>query len=442
MTDIVDVTEVTTDPVDEVDAWLEENWDPELTVAEWWERLGLSGWAAPGLPRTPTALNRNDSVAVQNAIAEFGALGARAGSACCSRHRRSPPTARRSRSTPTSATSSPARRRGASCSASRAPAPTSPACRPRPSGRRRVDRQRAEGVDLRRPVRRHGHAHRPHRPRRAQAPGHHLLRLRHAPARRRDPAARGDDRPRHVQRGVPRGGPAPDSALIGDLNNGWAVANTTLMNERAGLGSGGGSAAAGAATPGTGEGPRRRVGDFVAGGGQAPRPRRLAAAACSARSYKLLIDLAKGNGKIEDPTVRQGLVQLHTIGELGRFNDLRGKAARRPASDIPGLPNISKLSMSEIVRSAARPRPADPGSATACSTPTSPRTAGPRRSHRQPVPRRGHGHVALRPGAADLRRHRPDPAQHHRRACARSPQGGQQRQDGRLQGPPEERLIG
>ena len=32
----------------------------------------------------------------------------------------------------------------------------------------------------------------------------------------------------------------PDSALIGGLNNGWAVANTTLMNERAGLGSGGG----------------------------------------------------------------------------------------------------------------------------------------------------------------------------------------------------------
>ena len=26
----------------------------------------------------------------------------------------------------------------------------------------------------------------------------------------------------------------PDSALIGGLNNGWAVANTTLMNERAG----------------------------------------------------------------------------------------------------------------------------------------------------------------------------------------------------------------
>jgi alkylation response protein AidB-like acyl-CoA dehydrogenase len=41
-------------------------------------------------------------------------------------------------------------------------------------------------------------------PDRAQAPGHHLVRVRHAPARRRrHPPAQGDDRPRAVQRGVP-----------------------------------------------------------------------------------------------------------------------------------------------------------------------------------------------------------------------------------------------
>ena len=28
---------------DEVRAWLAENWDPDLTVAEWWERLMRSG---------------------------------------------------------------------------------------------------------------------------------------------------------------------------------------------------------------------------------------------------------------------------------------------------------------------------------------------------------------------------------------------------------------
>ncbi|MCI3949577.1 MAG: hypothetical protein K0R11_1511 [Acidimicrobiales bacterium] len=28
----------------EVRAWLASNWDPELTLAEWWERLADSGW--------------------------------------------------------------------------------------------------------------------------------------------------------------------------------------------------------------------------------------------------------------------------------------------------------------------------------------------------------------------------------------------------------------
>ena len=65
-----------------------------------------------------------------------------------------------------------------------------------------------------------------------------------------------------------------DSALIGGLNNGWAAANTTLMNERAGLGSGGGNAAGGGlAQPGTVMGMlSRRVGDLV--GPPAARRRR------------------------------------------------------------------------------------------------------------------------------------------------------------------------
>ena len=69
--------------------------------------------------------------------------------------------------------------------------------------RRRVDHQRSEGVDLRRADRRRWHAPRPHRSRRPQAPGHHLLRVRRAPARRRHPPAQGDDGPLDVQRGVP-----------------------------------------------------------------------------------------------------------------------------------------------------------------------------------------------------------------------------------------------
>ena len=67
-----------------------------------------------------------------------------------------------------------------------------------------------------------------------------------------------------------------DDAIIGGLNNGWAVANTTLMHERAGLGAGGGiGRSGGMALPGTVAGQLdQRAGDFVAEGRDAPAPRR------------------------------------------------------------------------------------------------------------------------------------------------------------------------
>ena len=61
---------------------------------------------------------------------------------------------------------------------------------------------------------------------------------------------------------------------------------------------------------------------------------------------KLLIDLAKGNGKINDPAIRQDIVRLHTLNELGRMQNLRIKGGDK----VPGAPNIAKLSMSNIVR--------------------------------------------------------------------------------------------
>src|SRR3546814_9131067 len=65
----------------ELDEWLNENWDPEITVEEWWNRLGLSGWGAPMWPEEwyGKGLNRAEGVAVQNRIGEFGALPAPGG---------------------------------------------------------------------------------------------------------------------------------------------------------------------------------------------------------------------------------------------------------------------------------------------------------------------------------------------------------------------------
>jgi alkylation response protein AidB-like acyl-CoA dehydrogenase len=79
MTDTID--QISHDVIAEVTSWLEDNWDPDLTVGEWWDRLGTSGWAAPTWPVEwfGKGLSREEAVRVQRAIADFGALGAPGG---------------------------------------------------------------------------------------------------------------------------------------------------------------------------------------------------------------------------------------------------------------------------------------------------------------------------------------------------------------------------
>src|SRR5688572_16124653 len=68
-------------PVDELvaefRAWLEQNWDAELTVGEWWERLGLARWAAPMLPENAygRGLTRPDASKLHAELGKAGALG-------------------------------------------------------------------------------------------------------------------------------------------------------------------------------------------------------------------------------------------------------------------------------------------------------------------------------------------------------------------------------
>ncbi|HEY1827045.1 MAG TPA: acyl-CoA dehydrogenase family protein, partial [Acidimicrobiales bacterium] len=81
MTNTATETESTEAILSDVRSWLKDNWDPDLTVGEWWERLGLAGWSAPGLPENAygKGISRADAVAVAGEITAFGALGAPAG---------------------------------------------------------------------------------------------------------------------------------------------------------------------------------------------------------------------------------------------------------------------------------------------------------------------------------------------------------------------------
>jgi alkylation response protein AidB-like acyl-CoA dehydrogenase len=333
--------------VAEVNAWLEENWDPELTVAEWWERLGTSGWAAPTLPEGSygKGLSRGDAVLVQQAIAEHGALGAPGGLGLLL-------------AAPTIATHG-------------TPEQVEEYVRPIVTGQRawcqlfsepgagsdlaglqaKAEQDGEEWIVNGQKVWTSG----------GQVADMGMLIARTNP---NVPKHQGityfaidmhqpgiDIRPLKEMTGRAMfnevfltDARVADDAMIGGKNNGWAVANTTLMFERAGLGSGGGSAAASAATPGTVAGDLdKRAGDFVGS-------RRSGGGGGFGGMSTMLIELAKGNKTIKDPTIRQGLMKLHSFAEIGRFNNLRVKAAKEQGKEIPGMGNISKLSMSEMMR--------------------------------------------------------------------------------------------
>ncbi len=353
-TPAADADEPTSDDViAELNAWLEENWDPDLTVGEWWERLGLSGWAAPGLPTNAygKGLSRNDSVRAQAAIAEFGALGAPGGLGLLL-------------AAPTIATH---------------------------GSQEQIDhyvRRIVTGVDawcqlFSEPGAGSDLAGLTTR---AIEDGDEFVvngqkvwtSLGHTADMGMLIARTDQDLPKHQgitwfafdmhQPGVDVRGlremtghamfnevfltdaRVSADAIIGDKNNGWAVTNTTLMHERAGLGSGGGSAAASAVSPGSVANQLgARAGDFAPKKGGSRKGGGGAIGMLGAMP-KMLQDLARSNGSLDDPTIRQDLVRLYTMGELGRYNNLRVKAAKQAGREIPGMPNISKLAMSDLMR--------------------------------------------------------------------------------------------
>jgi alkylation response protein AidB-like acyl-CoA dehydrogenase len=340
---------------DELRTWLEDNWDPDLTIEAWWERLGLAGWSAPGLPANAygRGLSRNDAVRVEREIASFGALGAPGGlglllaAPTIAHHGTQEQIDTYVRDAVTGARSwcqlfsEPGAGSDLAGLTTRAvedgdewtvngqkvwTSLGSVADLGMLIARTAPDLPKHQGItwfaiDMRQP----GVEVRPLR----EMTGHAMF----------SEVFLSDAR-------------VPTDAIIGDRHNGWAVANTTLMYERAGLGSGGGSAGGGAATPGTIAGQlARRAGDLAPTPGGPPQRRRGSAGGVGlGGTSKLLLDLAKGNGTTSDPTIRQDLMRLHTLTELGRYNSLRVKAAKAAGADIPGMGNIAKLAMSDTMR--------------------------------------------------------------------------------------------
>jgi alkylation response protein AidB-like acyl-CoA dehydrogenase len=137
-----------------------------------------------------------------------------------------------------------------------------------------------------------------------------------------------------------------DAAVLGGVDQGWAVANTTLAAERAGLGTGG-SGAGGAAFPGRKGGMlEQRAGDLAerVARSDAVQP------AAFGRAFDVLRGLAEKLGRRDDPLVRQRLAELYSLNEVGRMTALRVKAARSAGRGPGPEANTAKLLMSRVAR--------------------------------------------------------------------------------------------
>jgi alkylation response protein AidB-like acyl-CoA dehydrogenase len=328
---------------EQVRTWLTENWDPDITVAEWWERLARSGYGAPTWPEDDfgKGYSRGLAAMVNREIAEFGAIGPPAGLG----YLLAGPTivAHGTREQKDEWLLRILNGQDSWCQLFSEPGAGSDLAGLQTKAERDGDEWIITGQKVWTST--------------AQICNLGML------IARTDP-----DAPKHAgityfrfemdQPGVEirplremtgramfnevfiDGARVHNDDMLGGLNNGWAVTNTTLAAERAGLGSGG-SGAAGSAFPGPKAGQLDgRVGDSVGqvrtggtGGG-------------GGSMAKALMRLAREVGKSDDPVVRQGIAQLYTLQELGKFTMLRAKGGGGAA----GGPNIAKLMMSDMLR--------------------------------------------------------------------------------------------
>jgi len=132
-----------------------------------------------------------------------------------------------------------------------------------------------------------------------------------------------------------------NDCVIGDLNDGWRVANTTLMVERSGIGGGHGMAYA-AADPGSIAGHLEQPAGSFKGKRLA-----LAAGGVGPGTLQTLIDVAAERGVLGDPRIRQELASLHSDIELMRLSAIRG---RQRGQQTGAEGNLAKLNMTAALR--------------------------------------------------------------------------------------------
>ena len=131
-----------------------------------------------------------------------------------------------------------------------------------------------------------------------------------------------------------------DADLIGGLNNGWAVTQTTLMFERAGIGAGGIM---------SGFPPPVSKGGFLelrAGDAAALRP---PTAGSKVLTVDELFELARTHGRDRDPLIRQKLARLVEHVRTGEWTAKRSVTEMARGGGA-GLANVGKLAQTRIAK--------------------------------------------------------------------------------------------
>jgi len=133
-----------------------------------------------------------------------------------------------------------------------------------------------------------------------------------------------------------------DSLRLGDLGAGWAVANTTLSFERAGIGEGAGGW--GRAVAGSVAGHLdRRCAEFLV------RPKaQMGQGHISLNTVERLAELARARGLDRDPLIRQQLADLHTRVRVIGWSVRRAKGGAGGRTGVEGP--LAKIAMTEAVR--------------------------------------------------------------------------------------------
>jgi alkylation response protein AidB-like acyl-CoA dehydrogenase len=138
----------------------------------------------------------------------------------------------------------------------------------------------------------------------------------------------------------------PDADRIGPENGGWPLAMAVLTHERS-MFAGGGSTALRSFAGGVRSGLLdRTVGELLA----AAEPEPATANALPIATIPAVVELARADGRLRDPLIRERIASLHALSEALRLTAARGEAAATAGRDSGAESSVAYLGGVDVVR--------------------------------------------------------------------------------------------